>query len=194
MAPTTKDCMKGVVFQEFIQMVETSFSPEMADRIIDASDLSTGGAYTSVGTYHHDEMVQLVVQLSASTGIPVPALLHAFGKHLLGRFAVMYPKHFAGRTSTFELLEVLDNKIHVEVRKLYPDAELPVFDHTIAAPGTMAFVYRSKRPFADLAAGLIAGCIGHFNERIDVSREDYPCETGAHTRFVLQKTADAAFT
>jgi hypothetical protein len=183
--------MKGVVFQEFIQMVESTFSPEMADGIIDASDLSTGGAYTSVGTYPHDEMVRLVVQLSARTGIALPALLHAFGKHLLGRFAVMYPKHFAGRTSTFELLEVLDNKIHVEVRKLYPDAELPVFDHSLDAPGRLAFVYRSKRPFADLAAGLIAGCIEHFGERIEVAREDFPCDSGAHTRFVLQKTADA---
>lgn len=183
--------MKGVVFQEFIQMVESTFSPEMADRIIDASNLSTGGAYTSVGTYHHDEMVQLVVQLSANTGIPVPALLHAFGKHLLGRFAGMYPKHFAGRTSTFELLEVLDNKIHVEVRKLYPDAELPVFDHTLTAPGTLAFVYRSSRPFADLAAGLIAGCIDHFGESIEVTREDFPCESGSHARFVLLKMANA---
>ena len=183
--------MKGVVFREFIEMVETTFSAEIADQIIEASDLSTGGAYTSVGTYHHDEMVQLVVQLSAATGIPVPTLLHAFGKHLLGRFAVMYPRHFAGRTSTFDLLEVLDNKIHVEVRKLYPDAELPVFDHTFTGPGTMAFVYRSKRPFADLASGLIAGCIEHFEESIEVTREDYPCDSGSHSRFVLQKTADA---
>ena len=183
--------MKGVVFQEFIQMVESTFSPEMADQIIDASELSTGGAYTCVGTYHHDEMVRLVLQLSTRTCIPVPALLHAFGKHLLGRFALMYPRHFAGRTSTFELLEVLDNKIHVEVRKLYPDAELPVFDHTFTAPDTMTFVYRSKRPFADLASGLIAGCIDHFDERIEVKREDYPCESGSHSRFVLQKMADA---
>jgi hypothetical protein len=184
--------MKGVVFQEFIEMVETTFSAEMADQIIEASDLSTGGAYTSVGTYDHDEMVQLVVNLSARTGIALPTLLRAFGKHLLGRFAAMYPKHFAGRTSTFELLEVLDNKIHVEVRKLYPDAELPVFDHDLSTPGAMAFVYRSKRPFADLADGLIAGCIAHFGERIEVTREDYPCQSGAHSRFVLQKLGDAA--
>jgi hypothetical protein len=184
--------MKGVVFREFIEMVESTFSPAMADEIIEASDLSTDGAYTSVGTYDHREMVQLAVHLSERTGIALPTLLHAFGKHLLGRFAVMFPNHFAGRRSTFDFLAILDNKIHVEVKKLYPDAELPVFDHSFDDPAVMSFVYRSKRPFADLADGLIAGCIAHFQERIEVTREDYPCDVGAHTRFILRKTGDAA--
>lgn len=184
--------MKGVVFREFIDMVETSFSPEIADSIIDASELATGGAYTAVGTYDHKEIVQLVTHLSGQTGIATPDLLRAFGNHLLGRFAALYPAHFVGRTSTFDFLAILDNKIHVEVKKLYPDAELPVFDHSSPDPDVMAFVYRSRRPFADLAEGLIQGCIAHFNERIDVQREDYPCEEGAHTRFTLRKLANAA--
>ena len=184
--------MKGVVFREFIEMVEDGFSPAMADAIIEASDLSTGGAYTSVGTYDHREMVQLAMHLSARTGIALPTLLHAFGKHLLGRFAVMFPAYFEGRQGTFDFLAILDNKIHVEVKKLYPDAELPVFDHSFEDPGVMAFVYRSKRPFADLAHGLIDGCIAHFQEPITVEREDRPCETGSHARFVLRRTVDAS--
>ena len=57
----------------------------------------------------------------------------------------------------------------------------------------MAFVYRSKRSFADLAAGLIAGCIDHFEESIEVTREDQPCETflGAGEQ-TAQHTADLA--
>jgi hypothetical protein len=49
------------------------------------------------------------------------------------------------------------------------------------------FVYRSKRPFADLAEGLIRGCIRYFNEEIDLTREDLPSDGGAHTRFTLVK-------
>ena len=49
--------MKGIVFREFIAMVETQFSLETADHIISASNLSTDGAYTSVGTYPPQEMV-----------------------------------------------------------------------------------------------------------------------------------------
>lgn len=59
--------MKGVVFREFIAMVKSAYSVEVADRIISASNLSSDGAYTSVGTYPHQEMVELVKHLSAET-------------------------------------------------------------------------------------------------------------------------------
>ena len=68
--------MKGIVFREFISMVENQFSLETADHIISASNLSTDGAYTSVGTYPPQEMVDLVTHLSAATNISVPDLLH----------------------------------------------------------------------------------------------------------------------
>jgi len=55
--------MKGIIFREFIDMVEAQFSPQMVDDIIQASTLASGGAYTSVGTYPHDEMFQLVEHL-----------------------------------------------------------------------------------------------------------------------------------
>jgi hypothetical protein len=39
--------------------------------------------------------------------------------------------------------------------------------------------------FADLAAGLIEGCIEHFGETIDVQREDLSGGLGTHVRFSL---------
>ncbi len=114
--------MKGIVFREFIDMVEQQFSFETADSIIAASSLSTGGAYTSVGTYPHSEMVSLVTNLSAQTGRPVPALLNHFGRHLFTRFTVIHPQYVRNYRSAFELLQQLDGNIHIEVRKLYQDA------------------------------------------------------------------------
>ena len=80
---------------------------------------------------------------------------------------------FAGLGSTFDFLEKLDGYIHVEVRKLYADAELPKFQKvTPAEANKMVMVYRSSRVFADLAAGLMAGCAAHFGEQITITRED----------------------
>ena len=45
--------MKGIVFTEFLEMVEDKFSADMVDDIIDDCDLASGGAYTAVGTYPH---------------------------------------------------------------------------------------------------------------------------------------------
>lgn len=181
------EAMKGIIFREFIDFVEERFSFDTADKIISSAKLATGGAYTSVGTYDHQEIVALVGHLSEATNTSVPDLLRTFGKHLFQRFSVLYPSHFAGRDSAFAFLRILDNKIHVEVKKLYPDAELPVFEHESPDPDRLVFVYSSRRPFADLAEGLIRGCIDHFGERITLMREDLPCKEGAHVRFTLTR-------
>ncbi len=184
--------MKGIVFREFIDMVEDQFSLETADTIIAASELSTDGAYTSVGTYPHSEMVSLVVNLSKQTGQPVPALLNHFGRHLFKRFTVIHPQYVTSYQSAFELLKQLDGNIHVEVKKLYIDAELPSFTYEALPDGGMHFDYRSHRALADFAEGLIEGCIAHFGHAITVSRTDLPAdEQGAHTRFTLTRSADA---
>ena len=42
--------MKGIVFSEFLDLVEVKFGLEMVDKIIDQSNLESKGVYTSVGT------------------------------------------------------------------------------------------------------------------------------------------------
>ena len=161
--------MKGMVFTEFLEMVEAKFSADMVDDIISDSDLPNGGAYTSVGTYDHSELVQMVVALSNRTNIPAPTLVQVFGEHLFGRFHVLYPKFFVGTTSALDFLEGIETVIHTEVRKLYPDAQLPQFDCTRSADG-LQMLYSSPRHFGDLAEGLIKGAVAHFGGGIEVTR------------------------
>ncbi len=179
--------MKGVVFTEFLQFVEASYSPEMVDKMIEESNLPTKGAYTAVGVYDHQEMVKLVQTLSKETNIPVPALIKAFGKHLFTRFTVGYPQFFKTKTNTFEFLKSVENYIHVEVKKLYPDAELPHFKCAEPTPNTLVMTYTSSRSFPDLAEGLIEGCIEYHKENIVVQRQDISVEVGSKTIFTLIK-------
>jgi hypothetical protein len=164
--------MKGIVFREFLDMVEDRFGMDLVDRIIEEADLPSGGAYTTVATYDHHEIIRLVDRLHRATGMPIPDLLRTFGHYLFGRFYGLYPAFFAGVDSAFTMLEQVESIIHVEVRKLYPDAELPSFDTSRPDPDRLVMLYRSQRPFADVAEGLIRGCIDHFGEDIEVRRED----------------------
>ena len=177
--------MKGIVFSEFIEFVEDRFSPEMADDIIEASNLSTGGAYTSVGTYDHQELLQLVSNLSERTQTPVSELVRIYGRHLFGRLSAAYPQFIAETESAFTFLQHVDDHIHVEVYKLYPEAELPTFEYEFPRPGQMVMTYSSIRPLADLAEGLIQSCIEYFKEDITVEREDLPSAEGVVARFTL---------
>lgn len=174
--------MKGVVFTEFLELVELGFGMQVADNVLTKGCPFHQG-FTSVGTYDHHELLNMVAQLGSETGMPTKALVHAFGKHLFQKFYQGYPEAFAGIRSTFELLQSVENVIHVEVLKLTPDAELPTFRFHSAEAGSFKVEYQSIRPFADLAGGLIEASIDHFGESLEVSRIDLDGPAGTHALF-----------
>ena len=179
--------MKGVVFTEFLELVEHRFGLEVVDRIIEESDLGSGGAYTSVGTYDYLELLQLVSQLGRIKGMPVSALVRTFGRHLFHRFAIAYPHFWDGIQSAPEFLSKVQGFIHLEVLKLYPDANLPRIEFRELDCDTWELRYASTRPFADLASGLIDACIRHFGGGITVQRDDLGHQDGTAARFLLQR-------
>lgn len=164
--------MKGIIFTEFMDLVESAFGIETVDEIIDRTDLPSGGAYTAVGTYDHQEIVSLLMNLSEVTGTPAPDLLAIFGKHLFSRFAVLYPQMVGSADSGLDFLASVEDYIHVEVRKLYPHAELPRFDCSRPTPDELVMIYHSNKHLEDLAGGLIEGCLEHFQENATVERSD----------------------
>jgi len=179
--------MKGMVFTEFLEMVEEKFSPDMAERVIENAKLESGGAYTTVGTYDHSEMIALVTCLSRETGTPASDLVRAFGEHLFERFHHLFPNYFEGVPSAFDFLRRVEDYVHIEVRKLYPEAELPTFACETPRPHQLSMTSRSTRPFADLAEGLIRGCIAHYGEPIEIGVEDLSEGAGTAARFLLTR-------
>ena len=179
--------MKGVVFTEFFEMVEAVFGYEMVDALVTEVDLPSGGAYTSVGTYSHREMVDLVVHLSKKTNTDISELLKAFGKHLFGRFVEGYAHFFSDCPDAFTFLESIEDYIHVEVRKLYPDAELPTFRTELSEDGQeLTMIYHSDRRMGDLAEGLIESTLAHYNESARIVRNEKE-ESGRIVEFVITK-------
>lgn len=179
--------MKGIVFTEFLEMVEDQFSDVMVDDIIEDARLPSGGAYTAVGTYPHSEMVSMVVSLSARSGVAVGDLLRAFGEHLFGRFALGYPSFFINQTNAFDFLAGIEEVIHAEVLKLYPDAQLPRFMVEEHTPQRLVLVYDSERHFEDLAEGLIRGCMIYFGEKAGMERCALNENGTQRERFVLTR-------
>lgn len=156
-----------MVFTEFFNLVGSAFGDDMVDDIIDDVNLPNGGAYTAVGTYDHKELVSMVMALSARSEIPAPDLVKTFGNYLFGRFVILYPTFFENVTDSFIFLSGIENIIHAEVLKLYPDAKLPKFDIRIDGD-ELIMIYYSTRHFADLAEGLITGAAQHFKENFAV--------------------------
>ncbi len=178
--------MKGIVFTEFLEMVEEKFGYEVTEKMIANADLPSKGAYTSVGTYDHSEMYSLIGELHKSTEIPVPQLMHVYGLHLFGALATAYAPMLSGITSAFDMLKSVDQYIHVEVRKLYPDAELPHFEIQELSEDKMVMIYSSERRMSDVASGLIEGCLKHYKESATVTKEMIIAD-GSKVKFEIVK-------
>lgn len=181
--------MLGVVFTELLEMVEDKFSMDMVDTILDQADPESGGSYTAVGKYNSDEILKLVSALSEHSGIPVADLVRAFGKHLFGRLALGHPEAIAGLSCSFDLLEHIESRIHTEVRKLYPNAELPRIHSTRHSPTRLTMEYSSTRPLAVLALGLIEGCAEHFGESLSITHSDTSDGAGTSAVFEIERVA-----
>ena len=178
--------MKGIVFTEFLDMVEKEFGYETVDFIIEESKLESNGIYTAVGTYPHSEIVALLMNLSDKVQVEPTKLLKAFGKYLFDTFLASYPQFFNSVDNAFDFLHSIDNHIHVEVLKLYPDATLPKFNSHVNEDGVMVMLYQSERKMAALAEGLIEKSIAHYNEDCHMSIRNIK-EDGSEVEFRIQR-------
>lgn len=177
--------MRGIVFTELFNMVSQVMSEDMVDDIIDDCDLPNGGAYTQVGSYPHEEVLALVTALSARSGISVHDLSVAFGKHLFGVFVNSYSEIFTDYKNSLDFLESIDQRIHGEVRKLYPDAELPHFEYERNG-SNLSMRYISNRPFGSLCIGLVEGCKEHYGNDIEYTYQDSAPDNGANILFDIR--------
>lgn len=178
--------MKGLVFTEFIEMMENDFGFEVADRVIENSDTTTKGVFTGVGTYPSRDMVALLTQLSTEIKKPADELLLHFGTYLFNSFSRLYAHLITDIKDTFGLLEQIEDFIHVEVKKLYPDAQLPAIDTRMVGADTMELIYRSRRKLGHLAHGLMMGCAAYFGETIEIHMENLVAD-GSQVRFTIKK-------
>lgn len=183
--------MKGIIFTEFLDMVDEQFGFEVTEHIIEEAkhQLSTGGSYSAVGTYPYDEIIALVHSLSQQSRLPVTHLIEVFGEYLLNQFAKKYTGFFSSANDTFTFLKSIDNHIHVEVKKLYPKAELPKFDchHPNGNTNQLVMIYSSERAMSNLAIGLINGTIKYYNEKITFSKTIMDNSQGKKVKFELNK-------
>lgn len=178
--------MKGLIFREFLDMVEARFGYEMVDEMLNETELESEGIYTSIGTYDYRELVKLLTLLSNKTKIKVTELLKQFGIHTFQVFTRKYPVFFENTNGAFSFLSNVDSTIHVEVRKLYPDAEHPTFIVKVFKGDKMIIEYSSERKLADFAEGLIIGCCNHFKEDITLSRINL-ADDGSRVEFTLTR-------
>lgn len=178
--------MKGIIFTEFLDLVEDKFGLEMVDTIITQSQLESNGIYTSIGTYRFSEMLQLLQNLSTNTDIPIDDLLLTYAEHFFSVIEKNYPGLLDTYNDPIEMLSSIENHIHVEVKKIYPDAELPTFIVEKKTKNSLTMIYKSSRAMHHFGLGLMNKTFEHFNSSAEIVLEKIK-EDGTEVKFIIKK-------
>lgn len=149
--------MKGVLFTEFHNLIEGEFGLEVLDQVIEKASpaLSTSGAYTSVGTYPHTELLAQLDALVSLVDAELDGMLLAYAYRLMDSFESSYPEFFESHTELFSFLLNVESQMHAGVRKLYPDANPPTLEVAQQTDDSLRLIYRSHRPLSVVVTPLL---------------------------------------
>ena len=131
-------------------------------------------------------MLQLLTHLSENTGISIDNLLLVYAEHFFSVIENSYPGLLATYKDPIEMISSIENHIHVEVRKIYPDAELPTFEVVEKTENSLVMIYTSSRAMHHFGLGLMNKTFAHFNATATIDLQKIK-EDGTEVRFVINK-------
>jgi hypothetical protein len=174
--------MKGIVFNLLEEAVSRDYGENVWDALLEAAGVE--GAYTSLGSYPDKDLMKLVVAASSALDLPPDEIVRWFGRNALPLMADSYPHFFEPHESARSFVLTLNSIIHPEVQKLYPGADVPVFDYDTSSEDVLVMGYASARQMCAFAEGLIEGAATHYGERAVI--EQPRCMTRGDEKCVLE--------
>ena len=158
--------MKGVIFNVVEEVIHELFDADTWDDLLDAAELD--GAYTALGNYADTELLGIVAAACQATGMSADEVLRTVGHYALPKLAARVPDSLTDAPDAFSFIRKVNDIIHPEVLKIYPDSIPPAFAFEDHADG-LVVQYRSVRHLPALAEGLLSGMSLLFDEEISVT-------------------------
>lgn len=159
--------MKGIVFNLLERVVSSEYGEDAWDQLLEQAGVE--GAYTSLGGYPDEEFYRLIGAASRMLNPCPEDPARWFACGAMPLMAAKYPEFFLPHRSTRPFLLTLNDVIHPEVRKIYPGADVPVFDYDTSSTETLVMHYSSHRKLCSLALGFIEGATAHYREVLTFS-------------------------
>jgi hypothetical protein len=168
--------MKGVVFVNFAEFVESTWGLAFWDEVLEAVQPESNGAYTTVATYPDEELIQLITYICESQSISAEDAQRTFGRWLFAKLHAIAPPQAHQFKDAFTFLRGVQDVIHVEVKKLNEDAILPEFRFLEETHNSLTLEYISPRNLCFFCEGLILGLGDFIGQPLDVVH----CETASN--------------
>ncbi len=164
--------MKGEIFNLFETFVSENFGEETFENVYDASHpkLSTQDPYVGPGTYPDSDFFTLVTEAVSQLGITLERAAYAFGKYCFPKLVAKIPGYIDQHDHPKAFLLTVHDVIHVEVKKVFQNAQPPEFSYEDPSENELVMIYRSKRKLYSFAEGLFEGVAEHYGVPIKVNR------------------------
>jgi hypothetical protein len=165
--------MKGDIFNMFEDFICETWDDETYEKIYASAcpHLKNKDPYVGPGTYADEDLMTLVGVACDTGNVSQSDAVNAFGKYCFPKLLKKMPELTATYVTPKELLLSVEPIIHVEVRKLYKDTELPRFYYEDKSSDTLTMIYQSKRRLYDFVDGMIQGVSTYYQVPISSSLE-----------------------
>ena len=160
--------MKGIIFIALNEVIEDNFGLTVWDEVLQEVQPESEGIYISAESYSDQELFALVGALSTKLAIPVPTLIATFGEALFPKLAHKFPVFLEKQPSLKHFLMTIHDVIHVEVKKLFTEPNLPTIEYIDPGNDGLTMIYRSKRKLCHLSEGLIKGAANEFKTSVSI--------------------------
>ncbi len=159
--------MKGIIFNLLENLVIDKFGDEIMEEIFEEAEFSVDAPpFIATETYPVSDLVAIVALLSEKSNIPIDDLIYEFGKYMFPNLADKYPVFFKDVDSPLEFLKNVNDIIHVEVRKIFTEANPPIVKIEDINQNKATLHYSSERKLCRLLEGLLDGVAIHFGKKI----------------------------
>lgn len=159
--------MKGVIFNIAEKFVETKYGNDALEALYNEANFSTKDPFIGPLTYPDADMLEMVRAGCKLLKLTPDELLYNLGVFAFSGLAERHPVFLKDIDHPKEFLKTVENVIHIEVKKLYEDADLPTFQYEEPHPNELIITYFSKRKLYSFMSGLIEGVAQHYKVPIE---------------------------
>ena len=165
--------MKGEIFNLFEAFITENSDQSTFEDIYESAypELETKDPFVGPGTYPDTDFFLIVSTAISKLNFPFASAVRAFGKYCFPRLISKVPDIAERCTHPRDLLMIVDEVIHVEVKKVYSGAKPPRLICTEVGENQLMITYQSRRKLYDFVEGMIEGLAIYYSTSISVERK-----------------------
>lgn len=164
--------MKGVIFNVVEEFIIEGWGEDVYDEIMEMCPVHSRGPFVAPGTYPDEHLVAIASAAAGKLGLPLADALRAVGTWGFPKLADQVSDLIDRSAGFVAFLKSVDSVIHVEVRKLMPEAVTPRFTVESLDDDVITLRYQSNRKMCALMEGLLQGAADYFDTPIEYSQRE----------------------